>query len=207
MNENSKEPVIRLVDDDERWLKALSFMLETEGWRVRAFRSAKEFLTGDRPSELGCVILDVRMPGMTGLQLQREMIARGIDLPIIFLSGHGDIEMAVETMQAGAFTFLQKTVSDEKLLQAIAASVEKNRLKRCPPFDMAEAKSLVASLSRREREVLEFAVMGLLNRDIACELDISERTVEAHRLSLYKKLRLKSAAELMNFYQRLHSAS
>ena len=123
----NQTPVIRLVDDDRELLDSLSFMLEMEDWKVRCFSNAREFLTQDVHSEPGCVILDVRMPGMTGLQLQQEMLARDIRLPIIFLSAHGDIDMAVDVMQSGAVTFLQKPVKTERLLQAIAGAVEADR--------------------------------------------------------------------------------
>lgn len=199
----NQTPVIRLVDDDRELLDSLSFMLEMEDWKVRCFSNAREFLTQDMHSEPGYVILDVRMPGMTGLQLQQEMLARDIRLPIIFLSAHGDIDMAVDVMQSGAVTFLQKPVKTERLLQAIAGAVEADRKNHGTPFDEEAAHEALKTLTERERQILGYLAKGLINRVIGERLSISERTVETHRASIYRKLHIKTASELMTFCKRM----
>lgn len=202
-NTENRTPVVRLVDDDRELLDSLSFMLEMEDWKVRCYQNAREFLTQDMLSDPGCVILDVRMPGMTGLQLQQEMLAREIRLPIIFLSAHGDIDMAVDVMQAGAVTFLQKPVKTERLLQAIAGAVEADRKNHGTPFDEAAAREALKTLTEREQQILGYLAKGLINRVIGERLSISERTVETHRASIYRKLRIKTASELMTFCKRM----
>lgn len=196
-------PVVRLVDDDDTLTEALAFMLEMEGWQVRRYSSARDFLTQDLLSDPGCAVLDVRMPQMTGLQLQEEMLKRDIRLPVVFLSAHGDIDMAVETMQAGAVTFLQKPVKNEKLLRAITDAVEKDRKNHEDPFDDEAAFDAVRLLTPRERQILELVASGLINRAIGERLGISERTVEAHRAALYRRLKVKSVSELMRFCRRI----
>lgn len=198
-----RTPVVRLIDDDIKLLDALSFMLEMEGWQVRRYENAWDFLTQDMTSDPGCVITDVRMPKMTGLQLQQEMLAREIKLPLIFLSAHGDIDMAVDVMQQGAVTFLQKPVKNERLLRAIADAVEADRKNHAAPFDEQGAKLAVKELTARERQILDFIAEGFINRVIGERLGISERTVEVHRASIYRKLKVKSVSELMTFCRRL----
>ena len=198
-----KSTLIRIVDDDPSLGDALSFMLSMEGWKVKAYTSARDFLADDSPSIPGCLILDVRMPEMTGLQLQELLNERQWRHPIIFLSAHGDIDMAVGTMEKGAFTFLQKPVEDERLLSAVARAIDHDLKKTNEPFDLSLAERKFASLSAREREIIVLISKGLLNRDVALQLGISERTVENHRASIYKKLTIRSSAELMNFCIRL----
>ena len=189
------ETRIRIVDDDDSLRDALRFVLETEGWRVADHAGAREFLTRDAPSTPGCVVLDIRMPGMSGIEAQRAMLERGIDLPIIFLTGHGDIDMAVEELRHGAFHFLQKPLDPEKLLSAVAQAVEADRRKRLGMPPVEEIRARIASLRSREREVMALLAQGFLNADIAARLGLSVRTVEAHRAAAYVKLRVKNAAE------------
>lgn len=188
-------PLVRIVDDDAQMRSSLAFMLRQEGYECAAYESARAFLTGDAPSRPGCLLLDVRMPDMTGLELQDEMIRRGMTLPIVFLSAHGDIDMAVEELRHGAFHFLQKPLDPEKLLSAVAQAVEADRRKRLGMPPVEEIRARIASLRPREREVMALLAQGFLNADIAARLGLSVRTVEAHRAAAYVKLRVKNAAE------------
>ena len=178
------KPLIRLVDDEVDQLAALEMLLVGQGWDVAAYTGAKEFLTSDMPSRPGCLILDVRMPGISGLELQDEMNRREYPLPIIFLTGHGDIEMAVHTVREGARDFLQKPVDPEKLLKTVAWVVQEDCDRRAMPIDEAQWKQRYALLTERERDV------------ILLKLGISERTVQVHRLGAYRKLDVHNVASL-----------
>lgn len=196
MTTEHETPLIRAVDDDEDQLISLEALLSGEGWDVAAYTSARDFFVNDRPSRLGCLILDLRMPDVSGLEVQAEMKKRGITLPIIFLTGHGDIDTAVFAIRAGAEEFLQKPVQPDRLLTTVARSVQKDCDSREHPIDEAEWKSRFGRLTTREREIIRLAAKGLLNRQIAAKLDISERTVQVHRLSAYRKLDVHNTAEL-----------
>ena len=190
------KPLVRLVDDEPDQLEALAMLLEGEGWETAAYRSAREFLTGDTPSRPGCLILDVRLPGMSGLELQAEMKRREYPLPILFLYGHGDIDMAVQTLKLGAKDFLQKPVQPERLLTAVATVVQQDLDQRAMPIDEDAWKARFSALTEREADIIRGVTQGLLNREIARKMHISERTVQAHRLSAYRKLGVHSVAEL-----------
>lgn len=190
------KPLIRLVDDEVDQLAALEMLLVGQGWDVAAYTGAKEFLTSDMPSRPGCLILDVRMPGISGLELQDEMNRRKYPLPIIFLTGHGDIEMAVHTVREGARDFLQKPVDPEKLLKTVAWVVQEDCDRRAMPIDEAQWKQRYALLTERERDVILLVAKGKLNRQIALKLGISERTVQVHRLGAYRKLDVHNVASL-----------
>ena len=190
------KPLIRLVDDEVDQLTALEMLLSGQGWDVAAYTGAREFLISDMPSRPGCLILDVRMPGMSGLELQDEMNRREYPLPVIFLTGHGDIEMAVHTVREGARDFLQKPVDPEKLLKAVARAVQEDCDRRAMPIDEAAWKERYAQLTDRERDVIELVAKGKLNRQVAAKLGISERTVQVHRLGAYRKLGVHNVAEL-----------
>ncbi len=196
MTETKVKPLVRLVDDEPDQLMSLSLLLEGEGWETATYLSAHAFFTGDTPSRPGCLILDVRMPDITGLQMQAEMNRREYPLPIIFLTGHGDVDMAVQTMKDGAKDFLLKPVSPERLLTAVAKVVQDDLDQRAMPIEEAEWKKRFGRLSAREQEVIRLAVKGLLNKQIARKLQISERTVQAHRNTAYRKLEVHSVAEL-----------
>lgn len=187
-------PVIRIVDDDPHIHDALAFTLESEGFAVRHYFSAEEFLASDFLSDPGCLVLDVRMGRMSGPALQREMAARRITLPVIFLSAHGDIETAVGTMEAGAVTFLTKPVRTERLLEAVGRALERRPVEALP--DAQTAKSACELLSERERQVALLACAELTNRRIAERLELSVRTVEFHRAGAMRKLGTHSAAEM-----------
>ncbi len=191
-----RETLIRIVDDDDSLRDALRFVLETEGWRVADHAGAREFLTRDAPSTPGCVVLDIRMPGMSGIEAQRAMLERGIDLPIIFLTGHGDIDMAVSALQEGALDFIQKPVDNERLLAVIAYAASANLAKRAGRVDAATLLERAASLTERELEIARALADGLVNREIAERLQIAQRTVEVHRAAVMRKLGIRKPAEL-----------
>lgn len=191
-----RETLIRIVDDDDSLRDALRFVLETEGWRVADHAGAREFLTRDAPSTPGCVVLDIRMPGMSGIEAQRALLERGIDLPIIFLTGHGDIDMAVSALQEGALDFIQKPVDNERLLAVIAYAASANLAKRAGRVDAATLLERAASLTERELEIARALADGLVNREIAERLQIAQRTVEVHRAAVMRKLGIRKPAEL-----------
>lgn len=193
--DKAEAPLIRIVDDDSDLRDALLYMLAQEGWQAVAFPDAESFLRTEAPSAPGVLILDVRMPGMSGIELHRELRRRGFEQPVIFLTAHGDIDMAVEELRHGAFHFLQKPLDPEKLLSAVAQAVEADRRRRLGVPPVEEIRARIASLRPREREVMALLAKGRLNADIATLLGLSVRTVEAHRAAAYVKLRVKNAAE------------
>lgn len=194
-----RKPLIRIVDDDEDLRNALSFLLRAQGWCVAAYSSAKDFLIQDAPSVPGCLLLDVKMPGMTGLELQREMNERNYHLPIIFLSAHGNIDMAVRSLHAGAADFLEKPVSEEKLLKSIGRAIKIDKLKNGTSLDPSEIKEKLHTLTPREIEIADLIAQGLLNREVAEITGISIRTVETHRARIFHKLGIKEISELIQF--------
>ncbi|MFU0841232.1 MAG: putative transcriptional regulatory protein FixJ [Burkholderia sp.] len=191
------KPLVRIVDDDAAVLDGLTFLLEGEGWDVKAYGSAQDFLKDDSPSVPGCLILDINMPGMSGLELQQAMLERRYDLPIIFLTGHGSIDAATSAIRSGAVEFLEKTSGNERIVKAVRDAVGKSAEGFAnlgvEPF---EARRRVHALTERERLIAGFIAEGLLNRQIGERLGISVRTVEAHRLSLFHKLGVRTAPEL-----------
>lgn len=191
------EPLIRIVDDDEAVLKALGQMLECEGYRTACYRDAKAFLSGDSPSVPGCLILDVRMPGMSGLELQQELNRRRYEVPILFLSGHGDLDMAVAALKDGAVDFVQKPIDSQKLLASVARAVRIWRERHNQIVSPEETRTRLAALTERERQTVSLCAKGYLNREIARKLSISDRTVESHRQSAFKKLGVRTVPELI----------
>lgn len=187
-----KEVLIRIVDDDESLRHALRFMLETEGWRVADYGLAMDFLRADAPSVPGCVLLDVRMPGLTGIEAQSLMNDRGMTLPIIFLTGHGDVDMAVMALHEGA----QKPVDNERLLAVIASSAYESMVSSGGLPDRDTVQKRLESLTNRERDIAELVAQGLTNRLIAERLSIAVRTVEVHRASMLRKLGVKTSDEV-----------
>lgn len=191
-----KHTLIRIVDDDTDLLEATELMLTFSGWRVKCYTRASEFLAGDAPSDPGCLILDVRMPDMTGIELQAELNARHYDLPIIVLTGHANVDIAVTTFRAGAFDFLQKPVDEEALLSVIArAAGESLRKKRGIPVG-EDLQRRLETLTAREATVLQYMREGLNTRGIAERLGISERTVYEYRTVIYQKLGTKDVGSL-----------
>lgn len=199
MNKSS-QPLIRLVDDDASVLKAQSLFLEVADYEVKSYSSALEFLENDDFSKLGCLVLDVRMPKMSGLELQNELNRRKVLLPIIFLSAHGDIEMAVEAVHKGALNFLVKPPILDKLLQLIKNGVEEHKQRIQEQKYATYLQSQWNLLTIAEKQVAEMLAKGLSNTMISAALDISERTVRSHKYSVYQKMEIENAAELSVFF-------
>lgn len=196
-------PIVFVVDDDISVRESLELLIQHEGWRVETFRSAEEFL--DRPNECvpSCLILDISMPGLNGLELQKRLAVERPGMPIIFLTGHGDIRKTVQAMKAGAVEFLTKPFSDSALFSAINGAIERSKALLSRDAELRALKVRYARLSSREREVMALVVLGLANKLVAAELGISEITVKAHRGSMMRKMEANSLAELVNHASRL----
>lgn len=195
--------LVRIVDDDSDLRAAIRFLLESEGWEVADYYSATDFLLNDDPEIPGCLILDVRMPEMTGIELQGELKQHLRQIPIVFLSAHGDIEMAVKTLHEGAVDFLTKPVQEDKLVPVISRAVKLDLIKRGLSFDHEEIKERYKELTERETQIVSLLIKGLLNREIGERLGISTRTVEVHRARAFKKLQVHTISELI---QSAHAA-
>lgn len=189
--------LIRIVDDDDALRISLSFLLQAEGWSVASYASAKEFLARDAPSVPGCIVLDVRMPEMSGLELQQELISRGNALPIVFLTGHGTMSMSVAAMKEGAVDFVAKPIDPEAFVEAIRQAISRQQIRGFGIENRAQAVQRLQSLTSRELEVCRLLAKGLLNREAAERLGISERTVEGHRASAFRKLSVRTVKDLM----------
>ena len=189
---------IHLVDDDAAFRRSLVFLLESMGWPVQAHASAADYLDAGLPAleQTGCLLLDVRMPGMSGLELQQALIARGCHLPIVFITGHGDVELAVQAMKRGAFDFLEKPFKDQRLLDVVSAALRQREADLVSSGRAQQAGDRLARLSPREAEVARLVAQGLPNKLVARELDISEKTVHIHRQHVMEKAEVGSAAEL-----------
>jgi len=194
------------VDDDEGVRNSLRFLLKSVGLTTRALASAKEFLELYRPNQPGCLVLDVRMPGMSGLELQQQLNLRGAMIPVIFITGHGDVPMAVEAMQHGAFDFLQKPFRDQDLIDRIQHALQRDARGRGAVMQHAKIRERLASLTPREREVLALMTRGLPNKVMAAELGVSQRTVEIHRARVMEKSGAGSLAQLVRMMLDLESA-
>jgi two-component system response regulator FixJ len=190
-------PAVFIVDDDAAVRDALKFLLRSVGHPVEAFASALEFLDAYRDDRPGCLVLDIRMPGMSGLELQEKLVERRSILPIIFITGHGDVPMAVEAMQAGAMDFIQKPFRDQDLLDRINQALEKDAKNRAALGELNLIRERLASLTPREREVMDLVVHGKANKVIAGDLDLSQRTVEIHRARVMEKMQAASLAHLV----------
>ncbi len=196
------EATVFVVDDDAALRRSIAFLAESVGWRVRAFADPQEFLRSPDLAGGGCLVLDVRMPGMSGLELQRELQTRRIELPIVFITGHGDIAMAVQAMKDGALDFIEKPFKDQQLLDAIARAMRVSARRQEQASRQAEYRRLLCQLTQREREVAALVARGLSNKLIARELDISDKTVQVHRANLMDKMGVHSAAELAQILMR-----
>ncbi|MFA7429307.1 MAG: response regulator [Rhodospirillaceae bacterium] len=192
----TQPPIIFVVDDDAAMRHSLEFLLSTLGQPVHVYASAEAFLEAWQPDQPGCLVLDVRMPGMSGLQLQRALSDRGAPLSIVFISGHGDIPMVVRVMQAGAVVFLEKPFNDQDLLDNVAAGLERAAEAAVKAERAADVTARINSLTAREREVMRLVAEGKPNKVIAFDLDISIKTVEVHRARVMEKMAVGSVAEL-----------
>ena len=197
------DPVVFVVDDDSSLRHALTNLLRSVGLRVETFGSAREFLAGPRPDAPGCLVLDVRLPGLSGLDLQHELAAAQIDLPIIFMTGYGDIPMTVRAMKAGAVEFLTKPFRDQDLLDAIQQALEHDCVAWHRRVALAALRQRYDRLTPREREVMRLVVAGLLNKQIAADLGTSEIMVKVHRGQVMRKMQAASVAELVRMAAQL----
>jgi len=197
----NEKPVVFVVDDDQAVRSSLQFLIESAGLPVTAFADAHEFLHGYDPKQPGCLVLDARMPGMTGLELQQQLTATGIRIPVIIVTGFGDVPNAVQAMRAGAIDFIEKPYDSAVLLEKVRQAIELDRVERGFQTDLLELQSRIATLSAREREVMERVVNGLANKDIAGNLGISTKTVEAHRSRVMDKMKAESLAQLVRLVE------
>ena len=202
----SEKPVVYVVDDDDSLRKAVTRLLNTAGYDVRAYSSAGEFALASRDNRRGCVLLDVRMPGPSGLDLQEALAKEDEPLPVIFLTAHGDIPMSVRAMRAGAVDFLTKPIKREVLLSAVRTALARDVRLHTSREELRELRMRFANLTPREREVFDLVVAGRLNKQIAAELGISERTVKVHRAQAMIKMRATSLAELVHLADKMRSA-
>ena len=194
---------IAIVDDDPSVRKGLQRLIRSAGWRAETFASAQEFLTRSRAESPNCVLLDLQLPGVSGLDLQKRMAEVGLETPIVFLTGHGNIPASVQAMKAGAVQFLTKPVDEQELLQAIEEAVERDRRTRQQQVEMSELRDRYESLTVREQEVMQQVISGMLNKQIAAELNITEDTVKFHRGHIMRKMRADSLADLVRMAKNL----
>jgi FixJ family two-component response regulator len=199
-------PMVFVVDDDVSVRESLELLIRSEGWQPETFASAKEFLDYPRVVIPNCLVLDVSLPGLNGLDLQRIVAGERTDMPIIFITGHGDVPMTVQAMKAGAVEFLTKPFDNNVLLAAIRAALERSRIALSVEAEMRVLQDCYASLSQRERQVMLLVVTGLLNKQVAGELSISEITVKAHRGKVMQKMKADSLASLVKMAGRLRLA-
>ena len=199
-------PIVFVVDDDISVRESLELLIQSAGWQPETFTSAQEFLSRPRALVPSCLVLDVSLPGINGLELQKRVAAERSEMPIIFITGYGDVPTSVQAMKAGAVEFLTKPLSDEVLLSAIGNAIERSRVAICQEMEVRALQDRYASLTPREREVMAWVVAGLLNKQIGGELQISEITVKAHRGQVMRKMKANSLAELVRISARLRLA-
>lgn len=194
---SESKPLIAIVDDDASVREGLCSLVRSAGWRAEVFQSADEFLARSRADEPNCLILDLQLTGTTGLDLQKRMAEVNLQIPIVFLTGHGDIPASVRAMKAGALEFLTKPVDEQTLLAAVEDAIERDRHARARRAEMGDLQNRYASLTGREREVMQQVISGLLNKQVAAQLNITEFTVKIHRAHVMRKMRAGSLADLV----------
>jgi FixJ family two-component response regulator len=204
---NHATPTVFIIDDDEAVRSALRLLLKSAGHTAASFESAQEFLARYSAQQPGCLVLDVRMPGMSGMELQEQLNQRGATIPVIFISGHGDIPLAVEAMQAGAFDFLQKPFKDHDLLERVGKALAVDASLRAQRLEVDHIRELLSRLTPREREVLDMVVSGKANKIMAADLNLSQRTVEVHRARVMEKMHARSLAQLVRMIMTVEGAA
>lgn len=202
MTDSSNEPTVYVVDDDQAIRHAMELLLRSVGLKHRIFHSGDEFLTHYASGDPGCLVLDIRMPGMGGLELQRKLTELGSTLPIIFITGHGDVPMAVKAMQEGALDFIQKPFRDQELLDRVHDALKSDSERRSELEEQAAIAKRLEKLTKREREVMDLVVTGKPNKVIAYDLGVSQRTVEIHRARVMEKMEARSLAELVRMQMK-----
>jgi len=200
---STTSPIVHIVDDNASVRRALRRLLASVGHETRTYSSAHEFLEADHPNAPACVVLDVRMPRMSGLELQERMAEQELKIPIVFITGHGDITMAVEAMKKGAVDFLPKPFDDQELLASIERALTEHEQERSELAEQGEIMARIERLTPREREVMEHVITGLLNKQIAGELGTSEKTIKVHRGRVMEKMEVVSLAELVRLAARI----
>ena len=199
---NEREEIVFVVDDDARVREALGELLESLGWRAQTFAGATDYVTCAKPDLPGCLILDIELPDINGLELQKQL-SGDVHPPIVFITGHGDIPSSVRAIRGGAVDFLTKPVGEQALVAAVRAAIERDRIQRSERAELAELSRRLATLTPREREVLQFVVSGFLNKQSAAELGISEVTLQIHRSKIMRKMQASSLPDLVRIAGKL----
>jgi len=200
---SAEQPIVFVIDDDESMRRALTNLFQSVGLRVEVFGSAPELLQSNLPDVASCLVLDIRLPGLSGLDFQSELAKANIHIPIIFMTGHGDIPMTVRAMKAGAIDFLTKPFRHQEMLDAVAMAIERDRKRRTDQKKISNAQALFETLTPRERDVLALVAAGLMNKQIAAEIGIAEITVKIHRGHVMKKMGTRSLADLVRITEML----
>ena len=203
MQHSEQQPVIVVIDDDQSMRKALENLFKSVGFEVELFASPQEFLASERPDRPGCIVLDVRFPGRSGLDMQRDLTRSDAHLPVIFITGYGDIPMSVRAMKAGAVEFLTKPFRDQDLLDAVGTALEKDRTRRSGEMRLSELRTRYGTLTARERQVMSLVVAGRLNKQIAGELGVSEMTIKMHRRQVMRKMQAAGVAQHVRLADQL----
>ena len=205
--ELTAKPIIYIVDDDESLCSSLDSLLRSVGMQTRLYGSARAFMDAAKPDSPGCIVLDVRLPGVSGLDFQTQLASLGIRFPVILMTGHGDIPMSVRAMKAGAVDFLPKPFRDQDMIDAVTSAVERDRLRRNADRDTAHIVSSFTSLSQRERQVMLLVTAGKMNKQVAGDLGLSEVTVKIHRGSAMRKMGARTLADLVRMADALKESS